>query len=683
MLPAAKRRKLSPPNDTAESKVHNEFYKQAARWNLEQDYEQRPRKQTKKNKESSRLPIKTAEGKVEKSQLPEIEAEEDEDWLDSRNEESHDQSQSLQPQSSETYTKQSVTDAKEELAKIATSINENPEENAGGFRALGQIATTQNPTIRSLALVTQMSVYKDVIPGYRIRQLSEAEQSEKVSKDVRDMRSFEQALVTSYQTYVKDLAYCAKYGLGTNEEAIRAVRTVAVSCSCSLLVAVPHFNFRGELLKIVVGKLNKKSKNADFTRCCDTIIELFKNDEESTSSLDAVSFLTKMLKACDYQIDEAVLSTFLHLRLLSEFSSKASRDRIDEQNDNPELNGRKRAKVKREFRTKKQRKTLKEQKAVEKDFQEADAIVSHEQRDRMQAETLKLVFVTYFRILKARTPHLMGAVLEGLAKFAHLINQDFFGDLLEALKDLIRDIEASENLEVDDEDGDGEKASESPPRNQQNFRQILLCISTAFALLEGQDIARSAASLNLDLTFFIKHLYKSLHALSMNTNLESSTKAPRLPDPDTHDSKASGISPADSADQASKPSKINLQTSSALLVRALSSSLSPRNTPPLRLAAFTKTLYSCLLQFPEKTSMALMALLDNVVKLHGRKIGSLWRTEERKGDGVFDPWRGDDVEGTNPFASTIWEGELLRLHYSPNVREQARSVERLVGKLGS
>lgn len=34
-----------------------------------------------------------------------------------------------------------------------------------------------------------------------------------------------------------------------------------------------------------------------------------------------------------------------------------------------------------------------------------------EQRDRMQSETLKLVFVAYFRILKARVPHLMGAVL--------------------------------------------------------------------------------------------------------------------------------------------------------------------------------------------------------------------------------------------------------------------------------
>jgi nucleolar complex protein 3 len=49
-------------------------------------------------------------------------------------------------------------------------------------------------------------------------------------------------------------------------------------------------------------------------------------------------------------------------------------------------------------------------------------------------------------------------------------------------------------------------------------------------------------------------------------------------------------------------------------------------------------------------------------------MAALWNTEERRGDGVFDPLKGT-VEGSNPFASTIWEGELLRLHFSPKVKE--------------
>ena len=62
------------------------------------------------------------------------------------------------------------------------------------------------------------------------------------------------------------------------------------------------------------------------------------------------------------------------------------------------------------------------------------------------------------------------------------------------------------------------------------------------------------------------------------------------------------------------------------------------------------------------------------MKIHGRKVASLWNTEERKGDGNFDALKGE-VEGCNPFASTVWEGELLKLHYCKGVREGARGVE--------
>src|SRR5450432_4275870 len=167
-----------------------------------------------------------------------------------------------------------------------------------------------------------------------------------------------------------------------------------------------------------------------------------------------------MMKARGYQIDESVLNTFLHLRLLSEFSWKASQNHIDKPKKEENKLGGQKMKEKRVFRTKKQRKLLKEQKVIEKEMVQADATVTYEERDRMQSETLKLVFVAYFRILKIRSPSLMGAVLEGLARYAHLINQDFFGDLLEALKDLIRHTEAEDDGEpVEDADEEDAKVA--------------------------------------------------------------------------------------------------------------------------------------------------------------------------------------------------------------------------------
>jgi len=680
-LPAVKRRKLTSAesgNDAPSATVRKlatpsqeEFYKRASQWNLEQAYESRPRKQEKKDQESTRLPIKTAEGRVEQFQLL-AGADEDQDSFLGSDDEAVPAVQGqvpvweVEPQKP---LRQQILEAKEELARLAGLLNRDPEENAGAFRALGEIAASKNPTIKRLGLATQLTVYKDAIPGYRIRSLDEDNSGEKVSKEVRHLRSFEQSLVSSYQAFLKELSGCAR-PRKAHGEAAASVAQVAISCACALLLAVPHFNFRGELLKILINKLSERNVDANLVKCRETLETLFQDDEDGTPSLDAVTLLTRMMKSRDYRVHESVLNTFLHLRLLSEFSSKASRDTIDKPSADDRAAGKK-PKQKREFRTKKERKILKEQKSIDKEFKEADAIVNHEERDRMQAETLKLVFVAYFRILKARSPDLMGAVLEGLAKYAHLINQDFFDDILEALKDLINDAEA---LSSEDSETPNDQSPQNPISPASSTRSTLLCINTAFALLDGQDVAKSASSLSLDLSFFTTHLYKSLYALALNPNLEYSSKSLHLPDPHAQNPQPQC--------QSTNHNKVNLRTTASLLHSALTSALTSRSTPPLRVAAFTKQLFTALLQTPEKSSVALLALLSQVLKMHGRKVASLWNTEERKGDGVFDALRGE-VEGSNPFASTVWEGELLRLHYARGVRQGVGDVERIVKGLGS
>ncbi|TKA77284.1 hypothetical protein B0A49_00983 [Cryomyces minteri] len=674
-VPAAKRRRLTPPDsDASLSPLPSQsrpgvgdFYSRASKWSLEQDYEQRPRKLSKKGKENSKLPIKTPEGWIEQALVPAPDAADTDSFLDSETDNQDDQASVEEQvvQKPRIPAKQQVLEAKEELARLAGLINEDPEEHAGLLRALAKVASSPNTTVKKLALATQLAVYKDIIPGYRIRPLSDTDPTLKLSKEVRKLRDFEQALVGGYQAYVQELAKYAKGSkIGSTPE-FASLATVAISCACNLLTSVPHFNFRGDVLKVLVDKLSSKKPDEDFTKCREALETLFRNDEDGNASLDAVAMLTKMMKAKGYRVDESVLNTFLHLRLLSEFGLKGSHTSIDAPSHDATTNGKK-PKEKREFRSKKTRKIMKERKVIEKEFQEADATVSHEERDRMQSETLKLVFVTYFRILKARMPPLMGAVLEGLAKYAHLINQDFFGDLLEALKDLINDAELSENP-ADDGEGEGQDdEAEEVARNA--TRESLLCVITAFALLQGQDVAKSASALSLDLNFFITHLYRTLYPVSLNPDVERSARSLHLPDPHA-------------ASNAAR-SKVNIQTTIVLLLRSLTATLLPPQRPAAvpapRLAAFTKTLLTASLHLPEKSCTALVGLMNNVTKTHAAKIASLWHTEERKGDGVFDPLRGD-VEGSNPFAATVWEGELLRRHFSPAVREGVRGLERNVG----
>ncbi|KAM0483495.1 hypothetical protein ACHAP7_003855 [Fusarium lateritium] len=656
-----KRRKIAHDSSDHEDQDQGEsrtaqksFFKNASNWNLEQDYETRPRK-GKKQKESNRLPIKTADGRVELAQGDEDDAasiESDTEWL-----EGHEDGVEDEPEEEEEAEKepeipepQQILMAQEELAKIGVQMNENPEEHPGAFKNLAKIGQSKIIAIQMLALMTQMTVYKDVIPGYRIRPQTENGPKEKLSKEVRTVRQYEQALVAGYQGYIKELARCSKMEIKAAKGG-QSLANIATTCACTLVTSVSHFNFRTDLLKILVTKLSRRKIGQDGVKCLEALQTLFKEDEEGRPTNDAIALLSKMMKARDFQVDENVINLFLSLRLLSEFSGKGSQDHVESTD-----NGFK--KKKREFRTKRHRKALKEQKALDKDMANADASVSHEELDRMQSETLKLVFATYFRILKLRVPHLMGAVLEGLAKYAHLINQDFFGDLLEALKDLIRHSEEDADKGDDDEEENQEEEDDDDDTPVRNLtREALLCTVTAYALLAGQDAHNSRNDLHLDLSFFTTHLFKSLLALSTNPDVELTRPV--------------------NATNAS--SKVNVQTTTVLLLRALTGILLPpwnmRAVPPMRLAAFSKQLMTAALQLPDKSCQAVLVLLSDLAHTHAKKVRSLWNTEERKGDGRYNPL-SDSVEGSNPFTATVWEGELLRKHYSPKVREGVKILEK-------
>lgn len=669
--PAKRRRVSSPENGGYDSSSSDQST--SNKWHLEQEYEQRPRLQKGKVKRE-RLPIRTEEGWVEQQTEKDESGEDDADsFLKSGSDDSDGAAQEAEGGPEEEAPPKSaqevILEAKEELARLAGLINEDPEEHMGALRSMAEHMSSPNNTVKELALLSLCAVYKDIIPGYRIRPLSEDDRSAKTSKDVRKLRNHEQSLVAGYQHYVRNLARLAREGKSASEESASRLTTVAISCVCSLLTAVPHFNFRGDIIRIVVGKLSTRNVDKNHQKCRETLEVLFRDDEGGIASLDAVTQITKMMKAKNYNIDESVLNTFLHLRLLSEFSHKGSQKRIDRDDELPKI---RKGKWKKEFRTKREKKVARENKSIEKEMREADAAVSHEERDRMQAETLKLVFIAYFRILKARTPKLMGAVLEGLAKYSHLINQDFFGDILEALRDLIRQAEAADS-EQNGGDGPPDLDAGQEAAVSNATRHSLLCVITAFALLEGQDASRAASTLHLDLSFFITHLYRTLYHAALNPDLELSAKSLRLPDP--------GSSSHDPDAPTAPPAKVNVQTTAALLIRSLTSVLipphAPRAIPPVRLAAFTKQLLTCALHLPEKSCAAVLGLVREVARAHGRKVAALWASEERRGDGMFDALRGE-VEGSNPFASTVWEGELLRMHYCPAIREAVGGIEKNV-----
>ena len=97
----------------------------------------------------------------------------------------------------------------------------------------------------------------------------------------------------------------------------------------------------------------------------------------------------------------------------------------------------------------------------------------------------------YFSILKAPSrTRLLAAALHGVSKFAHLVNIDFFKDLLVVIKDII--MKAST-------EGSSKEAEEveSHIDTDECLRLQLHCIVTAYELLTGQGKRNLAETSNI------------------------------------------------------------------------------------------------------------------------------------------------------------------------------------------
>ena len=153
---------------------------QKHKWEQEQPYERQPRKGDSqwRRKDSTRLPVRTVTGK-----LMELEASGSDSESSEESEESDADSESVavaeEPVAEIVKVgKEAVIEAKEALAKLAGEILEEPQERVcsafrhtnifkiSNLKTLREVFNKGNLTIQKLALLTQLTVYKDIIPGY-------------------------------------------------------------------------------------------------------------------------------------------------------------------------------------------------------------------------------------------------------------------------------------------------------------------------------------------------------------------------------------------------------------------------------------------------------------------------------------------------------------------------------------
>eukprot|EP01133_Synstelium_polycarpum_P019698 gene19698-23590_t len=362
------------------------------------------------------------------------------------------------------HTQQAIEKAKLTLGQLSSKIIEDPETNIGLFNDVFAVCITNSEmTIKKFSVLSLCALFKDIIPGYRINSTldvggvggEEKDKKEKVklSKEIRKTRAYEAKLLRFYQNYLvfiensientlaalsrkkqpRTTAFFKPTATYTPRELSSLLMCIIKSVT-TLLVSAPHFNFRTNLVTITTRFSVYRDKEISFV-CLKAIRELFLTDTTGgETALEVVRCLSKVAKSCNYMMDPKVLRVFTNIHLTDAIDKVNPFGHASDSRESINSNGKKEKK----HMSKKEKQAKKHDAQVEKEMKEADAEYSGKEQKYLQTETLKSIFITYFRIIK-NAPHspALTAVLEGLAKFSHLISVDFLGDLLGVLSGLI------------------------------------------------------------------------------------------------------------------------------------------------------------------------------------------------------------------------------------------------------
>ncbi|CAG8785563.1 15808_t:CDS:2, partial [Cetraspora pellucida] len=210
--------------------------------------------------------------------------------------------------------------------------------------------------------------------------------------------------------------------------------------------------------------------------------------------------------------------------------------------------------------------------------------------------------------------------------FAHLINVDFFNDLLELLKKIM----VGPQIEDD---------------NENSSRRV--------------DTRRT---LNIDLKDFYTQMYKILMPLALNPYMEQNENK-RMQKTIINDNK----------DEIKYSNNFSVSSEKQLLMEGFDYMFFKKRTIPIeRSAAFLKRLSISCLNWPSETVLICLEKMQKMIQKQSR-LDALLISDDRICNGIYRADL-DDPELCNPLATNLWELCLLENHYDPKVRAMATSL---------
>lgn len=307
-----------------------------------------------------------------------------------------------------------IAQIKEQIADICSHITSNPEgcfsrsalnkseeggnnsdeeDSAYHIQNLLDLTLAKDAEVVELALLSTAIIFKDICPSYRIRNVSDKENTDQMKKETYKLMSYEKSLLAYYQKYINILEKRVTWGLGTIYSSLSNARKsneskhkknikrwnlgfIAFTCQCELLRSLNHFNFRSILLSSITLRIASERDPLLVDHGCNLLKSIFAADHSGEISYEFVMLLSKTLKISKYLLPSKLLELLEVIKVTVHANdSKAIHKQVT-------LTRKKRRKIKDE---------------IELGLLEANANTDELNNKRFQVNSLQEIALIYFR----------------------------------------------------------------------------------------------------------------------------------------------------------------------------------------------------------------------------------------------------------------------------------------------
>ncbi|MES1902106.1 MAG: Nucleolar complex protein 3 [Paramarteilia canceri] len=316
-----------------------------------------------------------------------------------------------------------------------------------------------------------------ILPPYRIRSKTPKEMSQLMKQNTKQLLKSEQNIIQAYQIFINSIFEAINR---TKKNKDLKYNQFLISTICKLLSKNFTFNLHSKLLKFILMKLCSRSK-IDKTEILDTLKDALYDDTLYFNTLEILKNISKIVKQRKYEIDPIVLELIFDINI-NEVSKSLQRKDENMPDIKKPINSQ---------MSKKKFKQAKKLSKIQKELAVSDARIDFKTKAKNCQLVIEQAFFIFFSTIKfSSNLNLSMLSFKGLGLYSHLLNLDFFNDIMHCFKDFLN----------------------APHKAEHHYQ----CLNSLFLMLIQFD-----SSIIIDLDFYYKKLFTCLTLVDLNDEKNS------------------------------------------------------------------------------------------------------------------------------------------------------------------